>query len=86
MTSIAGLGEAELARIVTAALWRVAPDLEGEPIDPAVPLRRQFDIDSVDFLNFVIAIHEATGLDVPERAYPELQTLDGCVAWLKKQG
>jgi acyl carrier protein len=48
-----------------------------------VSLRDQLDIDSMDFLNFVIGIDEATGLDIPERDYPQLATLDGCVEYLR---
>lgn len=68
---------------VLAALYEVAPEAEEEEIDPKVNLRDQLDIDSVDFLNFVIALHDATGVDIPEADYPKLSTLDGAVAYLK---
>ena len=45
-------------------------------------LREELDIDSMDFLNFVIGLHERTGIDVPERDYPKLATLAGCVSYL----
>ncbi len=68
---------------VLAALYEVAPEAEGEEIDPKVNLRDQFDIDSVDFLNFVIALHKATGVDIPEADYPKLTTIDAAAAYLK---
>jgi hypothetical protein len=36
----------------------------------------------MDFLNFVIALHEATRIDIPERDYPQLASLNGCIAYL----
>ena len=46
-------------------------------------LREQLDLDSMDFLNFVDRrCTSATGIDVPERDYPKLATLAGCVAYL----
>ncbi len=40
------------------------------------------DIDSFDFPNLVIAPHERTGVEVPERDYPKHTTLNGCIAYL----
>jgi len=73
----------ELADHVRRALFEVAPDLEGEEIDPAATFRDQFEIDSMDFLNFIIALGKATGVSVPEADYPKLETLAGAVAYLK---
>jgi acyl carrier protein len=39
-------------------------------------------IDSMDFLNFVIALHKEFKTEIPEKDYPKLTTLDGCVAYL----
>ena len=51
-------------------------------IDPAANLREVMDIDSMDFLNFITAIHHRLGIDIPEIDYPKLVTLDGAVAYL----
>lgn len=51
-------------------------------IDPGASLRDQLDIDSVDFLNFVIAIHSELGVEIPEADLPKLSTVNGCVAYL----
>jgi acyl carrier protein len=37
----------------------------------------------MDFLNFISAIHRGTGVDIPERDYPKLFTLDGAIAYLE---
>jgi acyl carrier protein len=48
-----------------------------------VDLREQLDIDSMDGLNIMIGIHEATGVDIPEADYPQMANLNGCVAYLR---
>lgn len=73
----------ELKDLATRALYDIAPDLEGEVILPEENFRDQFEIDSMDFLNFVIKLHEATGIEIPERDYAQLATLSGCISYLK---
>jgi acyl carrier protein len=75
--------EQDLNSLVRTTLYSVAPDIEGEPVEPDISFREQFEIDSMDFLNFVIGLNKATGIDIPERDYPQLETLDGAVAYLK---
>jgi len=77
--------DAELTNLVATVLYAIAPDIEGEPIDPDKSFRAQFEIDSMDFLNFVIGLHKATGVEIPERDYPNLQTLSGAVALLRQR-
>jgi acyl carrier protein len=47
-------------------------------------MRDALDIDSVDFLRFVAALHEQTGVDIPERDYPMVSTVARCVEYLSK--
>jgi acyl carrier protein len=71
-----------LREAVLAALTSVAPEVDAAAIRPGVSFRDQFDLDSVDFLNFVLALHERLGVDIPEADYPKLYTLDGAVTYL----
>jgi acyl carrier protein len=80
------VSEAKLEDLVKSALVRVAPDLDGLEVVPDERFRDQFEIDSMDMLNFVIALHRATGMEIPERDYTKLETLSGCVAYLKAKG
>ncbi|MBI1997369.1 MAG: acyl carrier protein [Deltaproteobacteria bacterium] len=77
--------ESEIRQIVREALGNVAPEVDLEAIDPAKDLRDQIDIDSVDFLNFVIGLHKELGLDIPDADVPRLGTLNGCVAYLQSR-
>ena len=45
-------------------------------------MQDELDLDSMDFLNLVTALHNETGIDVPERDYPRLSTIDGFVAYV----
>lgn len=69
---------------VLEVLAGVAPELEAAALDPKVNFRDQMDFDSMDFLNFAIGLHKAFGVDIPERDYPKLFSLDGCVAYFSR--
>jgi len=71
-----------LRAAVFAALRAIAPEVTAEEIAPDRPLREQVDLDSMDFLNFLIRLSAATGVDVPEADYAKLRTLDELVAYL----
>jgi acyl carrier protein len=45
-------------------------------------LQDEFDLDSMDFLNLVTTLHDETGIDVPERDYPQLATVGGFAAYV----
>lgn len=72
----------EVRQTVLDALHRIAPEADLSTLDPAEPLREQLDIDSMDFLNFAIALHERTGVEIPEVDYARFVTLDGCIDYL----
>jgi acyl carrier protein len=67
---------------VTQALSAVAPELASATLRPDVPLREQVDLDSMDFLRFVMELHRRFGIDVPESDYRKLATLDGATDYL----
>lgn len=73
---------AEIRASVLAALSSVAPEADASQLHPGEPLRDQLDLDSMDFLNFAVALHAGLGVDVPERDYPKIATLDGCVDYV----
>jgi acyl carrier protein len=80
--SIVTMSKEDIADLVRGALISVAPEVEDQSLDPAADFRDQMDLDSMDFLNFVIALHEASGIDVPEKDYPQLASLNGCIEYL----
>lgn len=74
--------EKQMREVVMRALSNIAPEIEAESIDPGRDLRDQIDIDSVDFLNFVIGLHKELGIEIPDADVPKLATLNGCIAYL----
>jgi len=63
-------------------LGAIAPEADLDAIAPDKPLRDQLDIDSYDFLNVVIRLHEILGVDIPETDYGKLATLNGTLDYL----
>jgi acyl carrier protein len=73
---------ADARALLADLLGRIAPEVDLDEIDPAAALQEAAELDSMDFLNLVAALGEATGIDVPERDYPRLATIGGFVAYV----
>ncbi len=78
--------DAEMRAAVLAVLKSIAPELEPDALDPARPLREQIDLDSMDWLNVIVALHERLKVDIPEADYAKLTTLDAVVGYLAARG
>jgi acyl carrier protein len=76
---------AEIRHRVLECLGKVAPEADLATLSPKVPFRDQLDMDSMDFLNFVVALDEALHVAVPEVDYGALTTLEDCVTYLARQ-
>ncbi|NNC93810.1 MAG: acyl carrier protein [Acidimicrobiia bacterium] len=77
------MNETGIRGIIATALEEVAPGSDLGDIDADEDFVYELDIDSMDFLNFVIAVHEQTGIDIPERDYPKLSSLNKAMAYLQ---
>jgi acyl carrier protein len=73
----------EIKSVIRDILGGIAPEANLDAVAGDEDLREALDLDSMDFLNFVVALHERTGADIPEADYPRLRTLDGAVAYFK---
>lgn len=76
------MNEADIRAVLHEELNNIAPEADLATVDPAADLREALDIDSMDFLNFIIAVNRRLGVDVPELDYPKLVTLKGAIAYL----
>jgi len=74
--------EREIRDAVVSSLHAIAPEIDMDEIDHGKPIGPQMDVDSIDFLNVLMAIDEKTGVDIPERDYPKVQTIDDTVAYI----
>jgi acyl carrier protein len=75
----------DIRAVVEHELKRIAPEIDPATIDPNGDLREECDIDSMDFLNLVTALHRRLGIEIPELDYPKLVTLEGAVSYLRQK-
>jgi acyl carrier protein len=73
----------DIHKVVQEELNNIAPEADIASVNPKADLREAIDIDSMDFLNFVTAVHHRLGIDIPEIDYPKLVTLDGAYAYIE---
>lgn len=74
--------DSEIRKVVEEELNNIAPEADLAGVDPEADLREAIDIDSMDFLNFITAIHHRLGIIIPELDYPKLITFKGAVAYI----
>jgi acyl carrier protein len=74
--------EAEIRNLAAEVLGDIAPEADPGSLSDDEDLREALDLDSMDFLNFVIGLHKASGVDIPEADYPKLFTMKGVIAYL----
>lgn len=72
----------EVRKAALQALAAIAPEVDPASIDDQLPLRDILDLDSMDFLNLVIALGRELNLEIPERDYSKMQTLGSLVEYL----
>ena len=77
------MDEQTIRQTIFATLRTIAPEVTPDEIAADLPLRDQVDLDSMDFLNFLIGLHRKLGIDIPESDYAKLTTLDDLVSYLK---
>jgi len=77
------MNDIDISKVLQEELNNIAPEIDMTGIDPAADLREAMDIDSMDFLNLITALHRRLGIDIPEIDYPKLVTLDGAITYLK---
>ena len=76
--------QAEARALIIDVLGNIAPEADFAALPNKAQLRDELDLDSMDFLNFIAALHERTKRDIPEADYPKLFTLDGAAAYLSR--
>ena len=67
---------------VVAAIRSIAPEVDPDDLAADRPLRTQIDLDSMDWLNVILALDQRFGVPIPEADYAQLTTLDAIVQYL----
>lgn len=75
----------EIKANMIAVLLDIVPEIKPEALDARASFRDQVDIDSIDYLNFVLALEKKLGIKIPEVDYPRLSSLDGCLSYLESK-
>jgi acyl carrier protein len=65
----------ELKQAIVQTLATIAPEIEADALKADTPLREQVDLDSADWLNFLVALHARIGVDIPDADAARLTTL-----------
>jgi acyl carrier protein len=77
------MDEQTLKQKILEILVSIAPEVEPDEIRPSRTLRSQVDLDSMDWLNFLVALHEQLKVEIPEADYQKLVTLDDLIRYLQ---
>jgi acyl carrier protein len=73
----------EIRATLLRALQDIAPETDAaSALSGGADLREALDIDSMDFLRFVVSLHERLGVEIPEKDYGRIRTLDACVDYV----
>lgn len=75
----------EIRAVFLQSLHQVAPEIDLQNITPETIFREEYEIDSVDFLRFIILLHEQLKIDIPEKDYSKLATLQSSLIYLNEK-
>ena len=76
---------AKIRSEVFAALQGVAPEVEPQTLRSDRLLRDEVDLDSMDWLRFLAALHQRLGVNIPESDYQQLTSIDALLAYLQQR-
>lgn len=74
-----------IQHIILAAIQEVAPEIEQEDIDIDEDIRDECDLDSMDFLNYLIALKKSTGVSIAENDYSQVNTFNKMLTYLTEK-
>ena len=73
----------DLRRVLMEEISNIAPEVDLAALRDDADLREALDIDSISFLNLIIALNTRLGVDVPELDYPKLRSIRGALDYLE---
>ncbi|WP_151446829.1 acyl carrier protein [Lacisediminimonas profundi] len=75
----------QLKGVVFETLRGIAPEVQLSQLEPGTPLRDQVDLDSMDWLHFLMGLHQKLHVEIPESDYRQLTTLERLLDYLGKR-
>ena len=76
------MNEQEIKKTIFQLLKRIAPDTEPSQLKPDENIRETLNIDSFDTLQFIVALNEQLGIEIPEQDYGKITTLEALVSYI----
>jgi acyl carrier protein len=76
------MGPEQIRQQVLQALQSIAPEVQAAQLRSDRPLRDEVDLDSMDWLRFISAVHQRLGVNIPEIDYPQIGSLDSLLTYL----
>jgi acyl carrier protein len=76
------MNRSEILPVVIATIQTIAPEVEATELRADRPLRTQVDLDSMDWLNVLVGLHQRFGVDIPEADYARLVSLQDIVDYI----
>ena len=75
----------DIHKALLAGLGEIAPEVDLDRLDAERPLRQQVDLDSADWLNFLVAVHDRLGVDIPDADAGRLRTLEQLTGYCEER-
>lgn len=79
------MNESEIRNTIIKLLKKVAPDTEPEKLNPDDNIRTTLEIDSFDYLQFIVSIDEQFHIDTPEEDYGKIETINTLSQYLTEK-
>ncbi len=74
--------EDEIRALIIEIIQEIVPDSDLSGLDPDKPIRDQVELDSMDFLDFIMMLRKRYRITVPDDDYSKLATLNSSIAYL----
>ena len=74
-----------LRQTIVVLLQQIAPDTVPASLKLEENIRETLNIDSFDFLQFIIALNEKTGVEIPEEDYGKINTIQNAIKYIQNK-
>jgi acyl carrier protein len=80
------MNKEQARQIIFDVLGEIAPEVDAAAVDDGLDLTEQLDLDSMDYLNWMLGINAETGIEIPQRDVSQFLTIEGAVGYLVAHG
>lgn len=79
------MNESDIQKTIIELLKRIAPDTQPGTLKPDDNIRTTLEIDSFDYLQFIVALDEHFSIDTPEEDYGKIETISSLTKYLQEK-